>query len=130
MVPQSVTHILSAMFRCSGLGNQRRGDSLYHRNFDVHHRVVPPRVPSIHRVKQLARVTPVPLEVFAFGSSCIMAEGRCYLSSYLTGESPIIGASLSRPLCPLAANAAGLESRLNDVLIDRYQMAKTRLPAV
>ncbi len=39
-------------------------------------------------VKHPARVTPVPLEVFAFGSLCIMAEGRCYLSSYLTGESP------------------------------------------
>ncbi len=56
----------------------------YHQHFDVA-RVVLPRVLSIHQVKQLARVTPVPLEVFAFGSLCIMAEGRCYLSSYLTG---------------------------------------------
>lgn len=53
--------------------------NFYHRNFDVA-RVVLPRVLSIHQVKQLARVTPVPLEVFAFGSLCIMAEGRCYLS--------------------------------------------------
>ncbi|XPE60048.1 U32 family peptidase [Shigella flexneri] len=34
---------------------------------------------SIHQAKQLARVTPVRLEVFAFGSLCIMSEGRCYL---------------------------------------------------
>ena len=34
----------------------------YHRNFDVA-RVVLPRVLSIHQVKQLARATPVPLEV-------------------------------------------------------------------
>ncbi len=61
--------------------------NFYHRHFDVA-RVVLPRVLSIHQVKQLARVTPVPLEVFAFGSLCIMSEGRCYLSSYLTGESP------------------------------------------
>lgn len=47
----------------------------YHRHFDVA-RVVLPRVLSIHQVKQLARVTPVPLEVFAFGSLCIMSEGR------------------------------------------------------
>lgn len=61
--------------------------NFYHRHFDVA-RVVLPRVLSIHQVKQLARVTPVPLEVFAFGNLCIMSEGRCYLSSYLTGESP------------------------------------------
>ena len=60
----------------------------YQRHFDVG-RVVLPRVLSMHQVKQLARTSPVPLEVFAFGSLCIMAEGRCYLSSYLTGESPI-----------------------------------------
>lgn len=68
----------------------------YHRNFDVH-RVVLPRVLSIHQVKQLARVTPVPLEVFAFGSLCIMAEGRCYLSSYLTGSRPIPSAPALPP---------------------------------
>ena len=45
--------------------------NFYHRHFDVA-RVVLPRVLSIHQVKQLARVTPVPLEVFAFGSLCIM----------------------------------------------------------
>ena len=48
--------------------------NFYHRHFDVA-RVVLPRVLSIHQVKQLARVTPVPLEVFAFGSLCIMSEG-------------------------------------------------------
>lgn len=36
----------------------------YQRNFDVA-RVVLPRVLSMHQVKQLARVSPVPLEVFA-----------------------------------------------------------------
>ena len=50
----------------------------YQRNFEVG-RVVLPRVLSMHQVKQLARTSPVPLEVFAFGSLCIMAEGRCYL---------------------------------------------------
>ena len=93
----------------------------YHRNFDVH-RVVLPRVLSIHRVKQLARVTPVPLEVFAFGSLCIMAEGRCYLSSYLTGESPnTVGACSPARFVRWQQTPQGLESRLNDVLIDRYR---------
>ena len=93
----------------------------YHRNFDVA-RVVLPRVLSIHQVKQLARVTPVPLEVFAFGSLCIMAEGRCYLSSYLTGESPnTVGACSPARFVRWQQTPQGLESRLNEVLIDRYQ---------
>ena len=57
----------------------------YQQHFNVG-RVVLPRVLSMHQVRQLARETDVGLEVFAFGSLCIMAEGRCYLSSYMTGE--------------------------------------------
>ena len=92
----------------------------YQRNFDVH-RIVLPRVLSIHQVKQLARTSPVPLEVFAFGSLCIMAEGRCYLSSYLTGESPnTVGACSPARFVRWQETPQGLESRLNDVLIDRY----------
>jgi putative protease len=30
----------------------------------------------------------VEIEVFGFGSLCVMVEGRCALSSYATGESP------------------------------------------
>ena len=93
----------------------------YQRNFEVG-RVVLPRVLSMHQVKQLARTSPVPLEVFAFGSLCIMAEGRCYLSSYLTGESPnTVGACSPARFVRWQQNAQGMESRLNDVLIDRYQ---------
>ncbi|EPK8020606.1 ubiquinone anaerobic biosynthesis protein UbiU [Providencia rettgeri] len=93
----------------------------YQRNFDVH-RVVLPRVLSIHQVKQLARNSPVPLEVFAFGSLCIMAEGRCYLSSYLTGESPnTVGACSPARFVRWQQTEEGMESRLNNVLIDRYQ---------
>ncbi|GIZ56159.1 peptidase U32 family protein [Escherichia coli] len=95
--------------------------NFYHRHFDVA-RVVLPRVLSIHQVKQLARVTPVPLEVFAFGSLCIMSEGRCYLSSYLTGESPnTVGACSPARFVRWQQTPQGLESRLNEVLIDRYQ---------
>ena len=43
----------------------------YHSNFNPH-RIVLPRVLSIHQVKQLAQVSPIPLEVFAFGSLCII----------------------------------------------------------
>ncbi|MBC0854920.1 ubiquinone anaerobic biosynthesis protein UbiU [Pantoea stewartii] len=92
----------------------------YHRHFTLH-RVVLPRVLSLHQVKQLARSTPVPLEVFAFGSLCIMAEGRCYLSSWLTGESPNSkGACSPAKFVRWQQTPAGMEVRLNDVLVDRY----------
>ncbi len=94
----------------------------YHQHFDVA-RVVLPRVLSIHQVRQLARNTPVPLEVFAFGSLCIMAEGRCYLSSWMTGESPnTVGACSPARFVRWQQTPSGLESRLNEVLIDRYDL--------
>ena len=93
----------------------------YKQNFNVK-RVVLPRVLSIHQVKQLSRNTDMPLEVFAFGSLCIMAEGRCYLSSYFTGESPnTVGACSPAKFVRYTETDNGLESRLNDILIDRYQ---------
>lgn len=51
-------------------------------------RAVLPRVLSIQQVERLCEQDVVPLEVFAFGSLCIMVEGRCQLSSYVTGQSP------------------------------------------
>ncbi len=96
--------------------------NFYTQNFNVK-RVVLPRVLSIHQVKQLSRNIPkgVELEVFAFGSLCIMAEGRCYLSSYMTGESPnTVGACSPAKYVRWQETEDGLESRLNDILIDRY----------
>lgn len=92
----------------------------YQQYFNVG-RVVLPRVLSMHQVRQLARETDVGLEVFAFGSLCIMAEGRCYLSSYMTGESPnTVGACSPAKFVRWEETPSGLESRLNEVLIDRY----------
>ncbi|MBA6381614.1 U32 family peptidase [Colwellia sp. BRX10-6] len=90
-------------------------------NFAVE-RVVLPRVLSIGQVRQLAKISPVKLEVFAFGSLCIMSEGRCYLSSYMTGESPnTAGACSPAKYVRWQETTKGLDSRLNGVLIDRYQ---------
>ncbi|MBE93407.1 MAG: protease, partial [Idiomarina sp.] len=84
-------------------------------------RVVLPRVLSMQQVRALARTTDVELEVFAFGSLCIMAEGRCYLSSYLTGESPnTAGACSPAAFVEWDEQHNKLESRLNGVLIDRF----------
>ena len=51
-------------------------------------RAVLPRVLSLAQVEQVIDKTPVEIEVFGFGSLCVMVEGRCALSSYVTGESP------------------------------------------
>jgi len=92
----------------------------YQKNFAIK-RAVLPRVLSIAQVAQLAQQSPVELEVFGFGSLCIMAEGRCHLSSYVTGESPnTCGACSPAKAVRWEKTARGLESRLNNVLIDRY----------
>ncbi len=92
----------------------------FFRRFGVN-RVVLPRVLSFQQVKNLASDTDLELEVFAFGSLCIMAEGRCYLSSYMTGESPnTVGACSPAKYVRWQDTEYGLESRLNDILIDRF----------
>ncbi len=59
----------------------------YHREFGIK-RVVLPRVLTIAEIRALNKEVPVETEVFAFGGMCVMAEGRCVLSSYVTGRSP------------------------------------------
>ncbi len=51
-------------------------------------RVVLPRVLSIQEIAALNAEIAVETEVFVFGGLCVMAEGRCSLSSYVTGVSP------------------------------------------
>lgn len=92
----------------------------YHDHFHIQ-RAVLPRVLSVMQVKRLAEKSPVELEVFGFGSLCIMAEGRCLLSSYVTGESPnTFGACSPGSAVRYDRTPAGLEARLNEVLIDCF----------
>lgn len=95
--------------------------NFYQRNFNIQ-RAVLPRVLSVKQVEQVAASTTVPLEVFGFGSLCVMVEGRCLLSSYATGESPnTYGACSPASVVEWKEKPNGeLESRLNNVLIDRY----------
>ena len=94
--------------------------NFYHRHFNVR-RAVLPRVLAVAQVEQVIRNTPVEIEVFGFGSLCVMVEGRCALSSYVTGESPnTTGACSPAKAVRWEQKADGLETRLNGVLIDRY----------
>ena len=51
-------------------------------------RVVLPRVLSVPEIAAINAETEVETEVFVFGGLCVMAEGRCAMSSWATGKSP------------------------------------------
>ena len=61
--------------------------NFYAQTFGVK-RVVLPRVLSVPEIAAINAETEVETEVFVFGGLCVMAEGRCSLSSYATGKSP------------------------------------------
>ena len=93
-----------------------------HERFGIS-RAVLPRVLSLAQVERLCLSSPVPLEVFGFGSLCIMVEGRCQLSSYVTGMSPN-----RHGVCSPARfvrweehGDGGRSVRLNGRLMDRYR---------
>jgi len=96
------------------------GIGFYHQNFGIQ-RVVLPRVLSVNQVAQVITDSPVPVEVFGFGSLCVMVEGRCLLSSYATGRSPnTYGACSPASHVRWEETEDGTNTRLNGVLIDHY----------
>ncbi len=94
--------------------------AFYRQHFDVR-RVVLPRVLSVEDVAQLVAESGIETEVFAFGSVGPMSEGRCFLSSYLTGLSPT-----SEGACAPASHVAYLErdgrvlSSLGEVTLNSF----------
>jgi len=103
-----------------GSATNHEAINFYHAQFGIQ-RAVLPRVLSLEQVRQVVQRTPVEIEVFGFGSLCVMVEGRCALSSYATGESPNThGVCSPAKAVRWQETPQGLESRLNGVLIDRY----------
>lgn len=88
--------------------------------FDVK-RVVLPRVLSVPEIKALNQQINVETEVFVFGGLCVMAEGRCQLSSYATGESPNINGVCS-PASHVRYEDEGdrMVSKLGDFTINAF----------
>jgi O2-independent ubiquinone biosynthesis protein UbiU len=86
-------------------------------------RAVLPRVLSVEQVERVCAAQVVPIEVFAFGSLCIMVEGRCQLSSLVTGVSPNRhGVCSPAHAVRWEEHADGSRSvRLSGVLIDQFQ---------
>ena len=90
-------------------------------------RAVLPRVLTLAQVQHVIRHTSAQIEVFGFGSLCVMVEGRCALSSYATGQSPNTAGVCSPPSAVRwEEGQAGVSARLNGVLIDRYGPAEPR----
>jgi len=90
------------------------------REFGVR-RAVLPRVLTLAQVENVICNTSVEIEVFGFGSLCVMNEGRCWLSSYATGESPnTVGACSPAKYVKWEKTPGQMTTRLNGILIDRF----------
>ncbi len=117
----AVTHPqLRLHLSVQGSATSRHAIAFYHRQFGIR-RAVLPRVLSLAQVRGIVERSPVEIEVFGFGSLCVMVEGRCTLSSYITGESPnTCGVCSPARAVRWEETPDGRQSRLNGVLIDRY----------
>ena len=122
LMQYAVTHhpTLRLHLSVQGSATNLAAIAFYHQHFGIS-RAVLPRVLTLAQVKQIVENAPLEIEVFGFGSLCVMVEGRCALSSYVTGEAPNThGVCSPAKSVHWQKTAGGLESRLNGVLIDRY----------
>ncbi len=93
--------------------------NLYAEAFGVR-RVVLPRVLTVQEIAAINREVEVETEVFVFGGLCVMAEGRCSLSSWATGLSPNMTGVCSPASHVAYADTGGAqEARLGGFLIHR-----------
>lgn len=90
------------------------------REFGVR-RVVLPRVLTVEEIEALNRAVTVETEVFVFGGLCVMAEGRCSLSSYATAQSPNMNGVCS-PACAVRyeRDDGAMVTRLGAFAIDSF----------
>ncbi len=83
-------------------------------------RAVLPRVHTISEIRDIHEKTDVELEAFLLGGLCINVEGRCFLSSFVTGASTNIegACSPSRFVRFEGTDNGGLDIRLNGTLLN------------
>ena len=101
------------------------GINFLQREFGIR-RAVLPRVLSVEQIENVIAHTSVEIEVFGFGSLCVMVEGRCALSAHASGAAP----NLDGVCSPARAvhwverrsdGATWLDARLGSVLVDSYR---------
>ncbi|HJV43953.1 ubiquinone anaerobic biosynthesis protein UbiU [Caulobacter sp.] len=99
--------------------NSAEAIAFYVQTFGVK-RVVLPRVLSAAEIGALTARSPVEVEAFVFGGLCVMAEGRCALSSYATGGSPNLTGVCSPPEAVSFDESGGVMTpRLGGFALDR-----------
>jgi putative protease len=92
----------------------------YAKTFGVK-RVVMPRVLSVEEIAKLNAAIDVETEAFVFGGLCPMTEGRCALSSYVTGKSPNLTGVCSPPEhVAYSDDRDGTATKLAGFTIDRF----------
>jgi O2-independent ubiquinone biosynthesis protein UbiU len=95
--------------------------SFYAETFGIK-RAVLPRVLSVEEIAKLNAEIDVETEVFVFGGLCVMAEGRCALSSYATGKSPNLTGVCSPPSHVEYVEEDGvMTAKLGGFTIDRFE---------
>ena len=96
----------------------------YQQEFGVS-RVVLPRVLSVEDVAALVGKIDIEAEVFAFGSFGTMVEGRCFLSSYLTGRSPSCdGVCAPAEHVTYREEDGALTVRLGEAMMNRFALGE------
>ena len=95
--------------------------NFYKKHFDIK-RVVLPRVLTVDEMKTLREKIDVEVEVFALGGLCINTEGRCYLSSFVTGASTNTegACSPSRFVRFEEANEGNMQIVVNNMVLNEY----------
>ncbi len=94
--------------------------NFYRKHFNIK-RVILPRVVTLEEIRYIRQNTDVELEVFIAGGLCINIEGRCFLSSFVTGASTNTegACSPSRFVEFSTDTADNLSIRLNGVLLNK-----------
>jgi putative protease len=90
--------------------------------------VVLPRVLSLEQITALRRQTDVLLEIMVYGALCANYDGRCCLSSFITGTSAYsIGACAPAEFVKFEQTEAGRTTlRLNSIVINDFVAAEQR----
>ncbi len=88
--------------------------------------MVLPRVLTVAEIAAINSGIGCETEVFVFGGLCVMAEGRCSLSSYVTGRSPNMhGVCSPASHVNYRENAGHVTSRLGVFTINRVKKGES-----